>query len=159
MKIMEFLSLRRVTTNTFTVYLLISKWKLLQPEFVKEMDPSNNTIYFYLNLSRNLILAAMFVFEWTMLRYSLFLAFIVILQFLLVLVQANDKNSTTDELIKERLVLRIANFHLLIIMFLIWATNIFPTENMQKLWAFTITEFFIFFLFISVIIKFIKINK
>ena len=123
------------------------------------MDPANNTVYFYINIARNLTLTLMFAFEWTMLYYSLLLVVVLVLQFLLVLVQAKYKNSTSDELIKERLVLRIANLHFLIVMLLIWTMNIFPTENMKKLWAFTITEFFIFFLFISVIIKFIKINK
>ena len=141
------------------LYLLISRWKILQPEFIKEMDPVNSTIYFYLSLSRNLTLTLMFAFEWTMLYYSLLLVVVLVLQFLLVMAQAKDKNSTSDELRKERFVLRIANLHLLIIMFLIWTMNIFPTENMKKLWAFIITEFFIFFLSISVIIKFIKINK
>ena len=123
------------------------------------MDPANSTLYFYINIARNLTLTLMFAFEWTMLYYSLLLVVVLVLQSLWVLVQAKDKNSTSDELIKERLVLRIANLHFLIIMLLIWTMNIFPTENMKKLWAFTITEFFIFFLFISVIIKFIKINK
>ena len=138
--------------------LLISKWKLLRLEFLNKMDPANNAVYFYLSIIRNFILAIMFAFEWSMLSYSLLLVAVLISQFLLTLVHTNDKSSTS-EILKERLLIRITNAHLLIVMLLIWTMNMFPTENCKKLWAFVITEFFICLLAISIILKFIKINN
>ena len=138
--------------------LLISKWKLLRLEFLNKMDPANNAVYFYLSIIRNFILAIMFAFEWSMLSYSLLLVAVLISQFLLTLVHTKDKSSTS-EILKERLLIRITNAHLLIVMLLIWTINMFPTENCKKLWAFVITEFFICLLAISIILKFIKINN
>ena len=139
--------------------LMITKWKIFSAQFINEIDPAKSLNCFFINLIRNFVLSVMFALELTPIMYSLFLSIILTLQILLVLVEKQNKTNVPDEIIKEKLVLKLANVQLIVLMMVIWTLNAFPTVEIKKLWALIITEFFIFYLFVSLFVKFIKINK
>ena len=139
--------------------LTITKWGIFRAQFIDEIDPAKSLNCFFINFFRNFVLSVMFALELTPIMYSLFLSIILTLQILLVLVEKQNKANVSEEITKEKLVLKLANVHLIILMMVIWTLNAFPTVEIKKLWALIIAEFFIFYLFISLLVKFIKINK
>ena len=135
-------------------------WRnILNDDFVSKFDRVNTSCYFYLNWIRIIVLSLMFVFSLNDFKYSIFTLTLIALQFSMTLVQFKDDRVLSDELLKENIIHRVANAHLLLVMLIIWFANLYQTENIQKIWAFTVTEFYTFLLVVNLVVKIIKLKK
>ena len=151
-----------ISIGAWSIILFISwfYWRnILRDDFINRVDPVNTTCYFYLNLARIIVLSFMFVFTLNAFIYCIFTFTLMILQFGMTLAQFRDNRVLSDDLIKEKLIHRVVNSHMLFLMFIIWIANIYQTESIQKIWAFMVTEFYIFLLALNMMIKLIKIKK
>ena len=143
--------------------ILFTSWfywrNILRDDFINRVDPVNTACYFYLNLARIIVLSFMFVFTLNAFIYCIFTFTLMILQFGMTLAQFRDNRVLSDDLLKEKLIHQVVSLHMLFLMFVIWIANIYQTESIQKIWAFMVTEFYIFLLVVNMMIKFIKIKK
>ena len=135
-------------------------WRnILNDDFASKFDWVNTSCYFYLNWIRIVVLSLMFIFASNAFIYCIFTFAWMTLQFSMTLNQFKDNRVQSDELLKEKLIHRVVNTHLLFLMFIIWSANLYQTDNTQKIWAFMVTEFYIFQLIVNLVVKLIKIKK
>ena len=132
---------------------------ILSDNFINKVDPINTTCFFYLNVIRIIVLSLMFVLASNVFIYCIFTFILMTLQFSMTLIQFKDNKVLSDDLLKEKLVHRVVGAHMLFLMVIIWYANLYQTESIQKIWAFTVAEFYIFLLVVNFIIKLIKFKK
>ena len=132
---------------------------ILSDNFINKVDPINTTCFFYLNVIRIIVLSLMFVLASNVFIYCIFTFILMTLQFSMTLIQFKDNKVLSDDLLKEKLVHRVIGAHMLFLMVIIWYANLYQTESIQKIWAFTVVEFYIFLLVVNFIIKLIKFKK
>ena len=151
-----------VSIGTLSILLLIfifSRWRILNEAIIMRVDPTNTTCYFYLNLIRIVILSLMFTWGSALPKYCLFAFLLLAIQFIMILVQFKDHRVLTTEYFKERTIHIVFNSHLLFMMFIIWFSIVYQTENILKIWAIMIAEFYIFMIFINFTTKLIAFKN
>ena len=151
-----------VSIGAWSIILFLSwfYWRnILSNDFINRVDPVNTACYFYLNLIKIIVSSLMFAFVSNALIYCLFTFILMVIQFGTILTQFGDNKVLSDELLKEKLIHRVVNLHMLFLMFVIWSANIYQAESIQKIWVFMVTEFYIFLLVVNLMIKLIKIKK
>ena len=151
-----------ILIGAWSIILFISwfYWQnIFNENFICQIDKVNTTCYFCLNLARIIVLSLMLVLVSNIFMYCTFTFILMTLQFSMTLTQFKDNRVLLDNQLKERLVHRVVGPHMLFLMFVIWSANIYETESFQKIWAFMVTEFYIFILVLNLMINLIKIKK
>ena len=98
-------------------------WRNIINDFAIKFDKVNTTCYFYLNWIRIAVLSLMFIFASNALIYCIFALVLMILQLNMTLIQFKDNRVLPDELLKEKLIHRAVNSHMLLLMFIILFAN------------------------------------
>ena len=92
-------------------------------DFVSKLDRVNTACYFFLNWIRIVVLSLMFVFTSNVFIYCIFALALMTLQLSMTLIQFKDNRVLPDELLKEKLIHRAVNSHILFLMFIILFAN------------------------------------
>ena len=147
------------TLSLLLLIFLFSRWRILNEAIIMRIDPANTTCYFYLNLIRIVILSLMFTWGSSLPKYWLFAFLLLVVQFIMILVQFKDRMILAAEYFKERTIHIVVNSHLLFLMFIIWTSIVYQTENIMKIWAIMIVEFYIFVFIVNLTTKLIPFKS
>ena len=117
-------ALSLISIGVWSIILLLCwfYWRnIINNDYASKFDKVNTSCYFYLNWIRIAVLSLMFTFSSNAFIYCIFTFALMILQFSMTLIQFKDNRVLSDELLKEKLIHRVVNAHMLFLMFIIWS--------------------------------------